>query len=355
MIAKQIIKRHSSLQKTSDMEHEQCSIEMEKEMKANNRTEAPKIKTTHLQDVATSQHDGGKSCFFAYLDILGFKSIVKRTSRKQLKALVDEFTVECAKAVDRSRCFWESGEKSSPRLCLGKDIHVRLVSDSIYIWTENDEQLKHFDDMLHIVRSLLVCGFERRLPLRGVVTYGEIFSGSTKVPDDIPVDFSFDNGSIYGKALVEAYETEGQMDWSGVVLTPRAWAKVEGEFERGTTSAAEMIMRSHNIKHAEDLFNHFPYFIWYDVPFKAGKRKAIAYNWNYKPDTPLPLSANLIGEAFTQHHRTLDEAAQKKMQETIRFYGYTQYIAELCDFGSKKSLPVPDPTYALSSLLDKSN
>ena len=284
------------------------------------------------------------SCFFGCLDILGFKDIVKRNSFDRLKSIVEDFTVKCLEGIDRSRSVG-----SNMKIKLGSGIHARIVSDSIYVWTENDDGLKQFDDLLRIVNVLLVNGFLQGLPLRGVVTFGELFLGNVKIPGDIPLDFHFDNGSVYGKALVEAYELESQMDWSGVILTPKAWAKVEGEFERRRNFGVCAVMRSGNIKSANDLFNHFPHLLWYDVPFKGGNRRnAISFNWNYKPC--FELSAEKIREAFARQCCVIDDTVKVKLDETIRFYEYTQRVAELCDSGLKKSLPAPNPDYAQSTL-----
>ena len=130
------------------------------------------------------------------------------------------------------------------------------------------------------------------------------------------------------------------MNWGGVILTPKAWAKVLGDFEKG------LMMRS--IKRPDDLFVHYPYLLWYDVPFKRGAKKAIAFNWNYKPETAL--SEEMIRKAFEGRHGVEGEAVKKKLYETIRFYEYTKHVAELCDFGLKGRLPVPDPAYIFKDL-----
>jgi hypothetical protein len=281
------------------------------------------------------------SCFFGYLDILGFKDIVKQTSFDQLKGIVKDFTVKCAESIDQSRCIGAAK--------IGSAIHAQIVSDSIYLWTVNDDRLKQFDDLLRIVNAMLATGFQQDIPLRGVVTFGELFIGDVKIPEDIPLDFSFDNGSVYGKALVEAYELESQMDWSGAILTPKAWAKVEDEFERWQEFGENVIMRSGNIKSSADLFNHFPYLLWYDVPFKDGNRRnAIAFNWNYKPCPDL--SEEKIRNAFTGRGGVIDDTVRVKLNETIRFFEKTRRVAELCGFGLMKELPVPDSNYVLATL-----
>ena len=288
------------------------------------------------------------SCFFAYLDILGFKDVVKQNSFDQLRKIVEKFTVDCARTIDKSRGFENDNGKVENRIKLGEGINVRVVSDAIYVWTQNDDRLFQFDDLFRVVNALLASGLVCGLPLRGVVTFGELFVGRVSVPADIPIDFSFDNGSVYGRALVEAYELESRMNWSGAILTPKAWAKIQGEFEKGKRFKDDRTMRSTSIKCPTYLFNEVPYFLWTDVPFKDGKRKAIAFNWNYR--TGRELSAEKIRKAFIKECGVAEGSVKLKLHETLRFYEYTQRVAELCYFGSVRMLPTPDSSYILTNL-----
>lgn len=288
------------------------------------------------------------SCFFAYLDILGFKNVVKQNTFDQMKKIVENFTVDCARSVDKSRGFENNNGDVENRIRLGNGINVRIVSDAIYVWTQNDERLFQFDDLFRIVNALLASGLECGLPLRGVVTFGELFVGRVSVPTDIPIDFSFDNGSVYGRALVEAYELESRMDWSGAILTPKAWAKILGAFEKGKRFKDDRTMRSAAIKCPTYLFNEVPYFLWTDVPFRDGKRKAIAFNWNYR--TGQELSAEKIRKAFIKECSVAEDSVKLKLCETLRFYEYTQRVAELSYFGSVRMLPTPDSSYILADL-----
>ena len=277
------------------------------------------------------------SCFLAYLDILGFKEKVKQMSVEALKKLVADFTDTFRKTVNSSRMV-PGGNGRDVGIKIGPGMEFRMVSDSIYVWIKNDDDcMKQFDNMIHIVNALLATGFEKRLPLRGVVTFGELFSGNIKTPCNVPPDLLFrDNDSLYGKAIVEAYELESRIDWSGAIVTPNAWAKVVGTHKK---------LRG---KRPSDMFNRFPYFLWYDVPFKKGKGKAIAYNWNYF--SKIDLSEEKIHNAFVGKYGVVDDAVKVKHDETIRFFEYTKRVAELCDRGLKSALPVPDTSYALSDL-----
>ena len=64
----------------------------------------------------------------------------------------------------------------------------------------------------------------------------------------------------------------------------------------------------------------------------------------------LDLSEEVIHEAFSVRGGVEEQSVRSKLNETIRFYEYAQRVAELCDFGLKKELPVPDSTYILSVL-----
>lgn len=68
------------------------------------------------------QSDVQNSCFFGYLDILGFKNIVKHNSFEQLKGIVEKFTIECARAADRSRSI--NAGKCKVRMKMESGIHV---------------------------------------------------------------------------------------------------------------------------------------------------------------------------------------------------------------------------------------
>lgn len=287
------------------------------------------------------------SCFFAYLDILGFKNFVKQTSTlEKLMDFVKRFVKESAQTIDKARGFQSNKGNVHGRSAV-PFLSVRIVSDSVCVWTEpseDDDCLKRFDILLQAVMRMLAYGLNNGMPLRGVVTYGELFSGRIEPTNDIPVDFLFDAYVLCGRALVEAYELEGQMEWSGAILTPKAWAKVEKAFKEGKH------MLSWDIKSSTDLFNHYPYLLWYDVPFKKGKKKAIAYNWNYKPY--LAMSEEKIRKAFMGRSDLNDATVALKCGNTLEFYERIKPFAESCDLKLVKAMQVPDSDYASKDLLN---
>ena len=278
-------------------------------------------------------------CFFALLDILGFKKRVKETTFDQLKEIVNGFIVGTARTVDVSRGIVTHTGQICSRGKL-KSVSVRIVSDSICVWAnqseEDDNCLRQFDSLLLIVKGMLEYGLSHDLPLRGAITFGELFSGDTRLPDDFPVDFSFDANTLYGRAVVDANEVEATMNWSGAIVTPNAWAKVKKEFAEGHK------MRAANIKRPEDLFNHFPYLVWWDVPYKEKRQKGIAINWNYYPYNAV--SEDTIKRAFSGRGSG-DAEVSKKRDETILFYKNAIAV-------QVENLPVPDETYGQVDLVE---
>ena len=304
--------------------------------------------------ICSTEHS---SCFFARLDLLGFTKKVKQNTFDELKRIVENFSLNSIKAIDKSRSIVTNNGNVYSRGKLKSSVDVQIVSDSIHVWTRKANDLKQFDCLVQIVNSLLAYGLKQGLPLRGVVTFGELFSGETKVPEGVPVDFSFDNSSLYGRALVEAYEWEPRMNWSGAILTPRAWAKVKKEFERGLASGVKGVMLTEAIKRPEDLFNHYPYFVWYDIPFKSSKedgivykQPAIAFNWNYR--SGLDLSEDEIRKGFLDPSGNIDVKVAVKLRETVDFYRYTNPFAGPCDMKIVEALQVPASDYVLMDVND---
>ncbi len=140
------------------------------------------------------------------------------------------------------------------------------------------------------------------------------------------------------------------MEWSGAILTPKAWETVVKEFKKSDGSGAGTVMLAENIKRAEDLFNHYPYLIWYAVPFKKGRADVIAFNWNYKFKPAI--SEEKIYKAFTGRCDTDDAAVALKFWNTLRFYERIKPFAGPCDMERVKAMQVPDSDYASRDLLN---
>lgn len=140
------------------------------------------------------------------MDILGFKQIVENNETGKLLEIIRTFFQEFDSAVDKSRTYNSSSGKPD-KICLHQ-LNFRLMSDSILIWTK-ENTFSTFRNLLEATRELVAVGLENGFPLRGVLTYGDLIASK-----HIKCQF-FSSDSIYGKALVEAYTLEKEMEWSG--------------------------------------------------------------------------------------------------------------------------------------------
>ena len=279
------------------------------------------------------------SCFFACLKIIGFKNFVKSAACDQVEQIDNDLNTNCKAIVDEVLEIAKGNEND--RIDRERWIDFRIDNGTIYVWTKNDERLIQFDYLLFIVNALLVWGLEQRLPMKGVLAFGDLFSGGEKKPGDLLS--CVENDLIWCPDMVEAHRLEAQMNWSGVILTRNVWSKIEREFEKGEEDKRGRVMRSWNIKSAKELFNPFSYLIRYD---RGG---AIAINWNY--DTSRDLTEDKIRKAFEGPCVQFYGDVNGNLCETLKFFEHTQWIARLREL--KRKAQIEGRALGLSDLIIK--
>lgn len=238
----------------------------------------------------------------AFLDILGFKQMIKNESLSEL-AKKYEKTIGTTGALNKP-LFPES---DVPTLFQDhfKDTpwcNSYIFSDSI-ILISNDENYQSCLKLLvyswRFTQVLLAAG----MPVRGAITFGEIYENVS-------------NGIVLGLALTEAYELEQKQQWIGVAIDSSTELAYPGLFSA--------------IKSEKEILKNI--FLRYPVPFKDGTTKILhTLNWRF----------NLIVEKGTrslfsdQPNAEVDE----KIQNTLR------YAKKVIDSGKvyvqdQSSLPV---------------
>ncbi|MBZ9625598.1 hypothetical protein G9F71_022475 [Clostridium sp. FP2] len=139
--------------------------------------------------------------FIAFIDILGFKNIVKNFNGN-LDNLGNElftlFQSSIKSSLDGKSVYIEDKHN----LNLDDDIKVYQFSDSIVLYTENasEEALKK---IILVLNRLLAQSILRGFPLRGTLTKGEIYVNP-------PI--------VVGQSFIDAYEMECMQEWSGVIV-----------------------------------------------------------------------------------------------------------------------------------------
>lgn len=244
--------------------------------------------------------------FFVFLDILGFKKVVENNSAEDLKNIVDSFFAGFESAVDKSRTINEEKIKL-------EDLNFRLLSDSILIWIDAEKCChRSFRNLLEAVSCLLAYGLKYGFPLRGVMTYEELFCYKKNE------NTFFSNESIYGKALVNAYSKEGAMEWAGCVLTIEAWEK-----------ACSIWDSVHTLDDDPNCyFYQYPLLVWYPIPCKTSTDNGIAINWNCEVfwNSERTIDSTSVSNSFSAFNKQVT-GANPKMDNTIEFLKYTE---ELC-------------------------
>src|SRR5262249_7005290 len=145
--------------------------------------------------------------YFAFLDILGFSTLVTKNAHTALVALYkDIFTNTITKINEdfgglRKRRAEREGDDYTD-----SNLRIINISDSILIWTSHSQESALFE-IVFAVSTLLGASLIRGLPLRGCIT---------KQPFAVLEDDKVT--SIVGRGLVHAYEEERIQQWAGCIV-----------------------------------------------------------------------------------------------------------------------------------------
>ncbi|MDQ0059472.1 hypothetical protein [Paenibacillus harenae] len=140
-----------------------------------------------------------KKRYMAFLDILGFKSIMGNLSTDELGDQMSHILqASILSAIKGDTVFVDN----NPSLEVSSSIKVYQFSDSIIMYTEDDD-IGTFIELIKALNLLLAQSIIRGFPLRGALTWGDMYV----------------NGSIIvGDPLVRASVLESRQEWSGVIV-----------------------------------------------------------------------------------------------------------------------------------------
>lgn len=129
-----------------------------------------------------------KDCYFAFMDILGFKNIVRRASCDEILSIYNE-------AKKQYEITMTTEDKVEPLFDIS-DMHIKIMSDTICIYI--------YSDIPNSLPSLIyICTFFQARMLRHyppVLIRGGISKGTLYADDEI----------LFGEALVNAYLLESK-------------------------------------------------------------------------------------------------------------------------------------------------
>ncbi|HEY4109438.1 hypothetical protein [Puia sp.] len=240
--------------------------------------------------------------YLAYFDILGFKEFIFNADSSTRSTLMNHLIRDSQMALSRGKTAERPGGGLMPDLS-DCNIHCLHISDSIIFWT-NDISTEMFKELVessgHFLRQCMQITF----PVRGCIVKGEIeyepFSFKNKK------ESQFQNSSLYGKALTDAYLKAESQDWVGCFI------------DRSAASAGDEVL-------TELIYEK--QIVYYPVPFKGGSSsyeyalRTINKTINDVFLKNLAKSAELM---FNRHMdgKPLGADVLRKLTNTVKFYDY---------------------------------
>lgn len=217
----------------------------------------------------------------AFLDILGFKQIISETPIEELASKYEKL-IDTAEGLNRPTLAGQNlptlfpDHKANAPWCL-----KNIFSDSIILISNDSTQLSTMKLLVYAWRLSQVF-IAYKMPLRGSITYGEIYTNPQK-------------SITFGKALTNAYELENKQQWIGVVIDNYM-----------KESMPELFQHIKNVQILSDIFFE------YDVPFKDGATNRYhTLNWRW----------NMIVKDGTRSlfSESQDDVVTKKINNTLDY------------------------------------
>lgn len=212
--------------------------------------------------------------FVVFLDIMGFKDRVARTSHNKLLAQLTDFNKNIIG-------------------CIGKyqnaDIQLAQFSDSIVLFS-NDTTQKNLRIIAEVTGDIMRVAIKQQIPIKGAIAQGQITC-------DIPKQLFF------GQALIDAYLLEESVHYYGILIHHTAESSI--------------------IKLRDN-------FIFKDIkaPLKGGKISHYELSW-YLKDNNAQREEQLqeIEDALNAIRQTVSDAPRKYIDNTlevIKSYYYNE-------------------------------
>lgn len=245
------------------------------------------------------------SAYVAFLDILGYKQIVKGNTHEGLK----KFYFNEMSAITAFKSFPHKVihvDGKSQVFGNGKPVNVKsiMVSDSMILWTP-DDSVESFQDIIYKVMHILEESIWKGMPMRCGVSVGPV---SSYVEEDNQM-------ALLGRPIVEAYELQECQDWMGCTIQESVMEKYlnpKGNFGKLT----------------EELISN-KVLIEYKVPMKSGSvKKHFAVNWMLcgrwseyfrKIERNSTVEELIRGSFSSQNKESNNWEVERKIQNTLEF------------------------------------
>lgn len=245
--------------------------------------------------------------YVALLDILGFKEMINNNDHQEIEHLFGNFTVYLQRSLSKNN---ETIKDQWGRLIFDfkeTPINSTIISDSIIFWTNFIDSADFFRLIETLQKFLHFCHNLPFLFLRGGLTYGDfsyINSGVIKGENAISI-----HPVMVGKALVNAYEMEKDLQIAGCVIDDIAWREAEKNNPVYFKEKWEELVSQKKI-------------LKYNMPYKTGPKTNWTINWVSEASNP---TQEKLTEGFSALNRDVNaQAVKEKIKNTIDFYNYVK-------------------------------
>lgn len=110
--------------------------------------------------------------YIAFLDILGFKDLIKNNTTEEVFALFSQFPLYLQLNLANHETTIDGNQRLVPDVSKTR-INSNIISDSIVLWTNDDDQNSFFELVECLQSFLTFCHTRPHIFLRGAITYGD--------------------------------------------------------------------------------------------------------------------------------------------------------------------------------------
>lgn len=190
-----------------------------------------------------------KRRYVAFIDILGFKGIVKSyTNKGEIEELGKKLSGIFNACIYAALTGEDTKVGESPKE-LPDDILFYQFSDSVILYTKDDSSNLR-DKMIRTLNYLLARSALEGFPLRGGLVKEELFV-------DPPI--------LVGEGIIKAYELEMKQGWSGVIVDKHCYNFEESEdvdlANKLLAKALVPVKHGEEIRHEKHLVINWPEFV----------------------------------------------------------------------------------------------
>jgi hypothetical protein len=252
--------------------------------------------------------------FIAYFGILGFKEFISNNDKAYVDHHLNHIYRESQHAVCKGHTVQGPNATLLPDFNFA-EINCLHISDSILFWTESATQ-EEFLRLVEVCYKFLYTCLHASFPVRGCLVAGDIEYRPLHIVN--AQGKRFDNSTLYGRGLIDAYEKAEAQDWAGCYIDQSVF-DLKVKDENGNDTPERII--------SEQTVNTLIYnyrLIYYPVPFKDGSQSyehAFRHISQAINNVHLRNLAMTYTKTFNRHMNgnELPPGAKHKLFNTIKF------------------------------------